>query len=199
MTKEYDRAYFDRWYRGRNRVHDRDEVRRKVAMAVAVAEYFLRRPLENVLDVGAGEGLWYTHLRAIRRRVTYQGVEPSAYAIERFGAERNLRQGMFADLARLRFRQRFDLVVCSDVMHYLTQREIGAGIGELARLTAGVAYIEVLTAEDEIIGDLEGLIRRPADWYRRRFRKAGFTAAGPYCWLSPALRGQASELETRDA
>lgn len=197
MTKQYDRAYFDRWYRGRGRVHGRDEVRRKVMMAVTLAEYFLRRPVENVLDVGAGEGLWFTHLRTIRRRALYEGIEPSDYAVERFGRERNLRKGTFADLAKLRLRQRFDLVVCSDVLHYLTQREIGQGIGELARLTGGVAYIEVLTAEDDIIGDLEGLLRRPAEWYRRRFRKAGFTPVGPYCWLSPALRAYVSELETQ--
>lgn len=197
MTKQYDRAYFDRWYRGRHRVHGRDEVRRKVMMAVAIAEYFLRRPLENVLDVGAGEGLWFTQLRTIRRRAVYQGIEPSDYAVERFGRERNLRKGTFADLGKLRLRQRFDLVVCSDVLHYLPDGEISRGIGELARLTGGVAYIEILTAEDDIIGDLEGLKRRPADWYRRRFRKAGFTSVGPYCWLSPALRDQASELETQ--
>ena len=55
-TKRYDRAYFDHWYRGRNRVSSRDEVRRKVALAVAACEYFIRHPLRSVLDVGCGEG-----------------------------------------------------------------------------------------------------------------------------------------------
>lgn len=195
MKKEYDRAYFDRWYRGRNRVHSRDEVRRKIMLAVVVAEYFLRRPIATVLDVGAGEGAWYTHLRSVRPRVEYLGVEPSDYAIERFGRERNLVRGTFSDLANLRLRREYDLVVCSDVLHYLSKRDIARGVGELARLTGGVAYIEVLTAEDSIVGDLEGLTRRPGQWYRRTFERAGFRWAGPYCWLSASLVEDASTLE----
>lgn len=193
MTKVYDQAYFDRWYRGRGKIHERDEVRRKVALAVSVAEYFLRRPIETVLDIGAGEGAWFTHLRAIRRRVEYTGIEPSDYAIERFGKSRNLRQGSFGDIGRI--RGEFDLVICSDVMHYLSEKEIRAGMRHVARLTGGIAFIEVLTAEDNIIGDLHDLTPRPADWYRGLFRRAGLTAAGPYCWLSPSLRDEAAELE----
>ncbi|HUP48449.1 MAG TPA: class I SAM-dependent methyltransferase [Thermoanaerobaculia bacterium] len=195
MTKPYDRAYFDRWYRGRWRIQSHDEVRRKVMLAVATAEYFLRRPIATVLDVGAGEGAWYPHLRVVRRRASYLGIEPSPYAVERFGKERNIRRGTFADLARLRLRNPFDLVVCSDVLHYLSGEEIRRGIGELARLTRGIAFIEVLTAEDEIVGDLEGLVQRPASWYQRRIEKAGLVFAGPYCWLSSMLREEAGGLE----
>ena len=195
MTKQYDREYFDRWYRGRHRVHSQGEVRRKIMLAVTMAEYFLRRPIETVLDVGAGEGAWLTHIRPLRRKVSYTGVEPSDYAVETFGASRNLRKGSFAKLANLRLRGPYDLVVCSDVLHYLTKSEIGAGLGELVRLTGGVAYIEVLTAEDSIIGDLDGLHRRPSEWYRRRFERAGLRGVGPYLWLSPELRDDASPLE----
>lgn len=195
MTKAYDRAYFDRWYRGRFRVHTKGEVRRKIQLAVAMAEYFLRRPMESVLDVGAGEGAWLPHLRALRKSVSYLGVEPSDYAVERFGAERNLRKGSFAELPKLRLRKQYDLVVCSDVLHYLSQKEISQGIDELAALTGGVAYIEVLTEEDDIVGDLHGLNRRSADWYRRRFERAGFSWAGPYLWLGPRARQEASALE----
>lgn len=195
MTKEYGREYFDRWYRGRNRVHTHGEVRRKIMLAVATAEYFLGRPVETVLDVGAGEGAWLTHLRPARRKVSYLGIEPSKYAVEAFGSTRNLRKGSFARLRDLRLAGPYDLVVCSDVLHYLTQREIGQGLGELARLTGGVAYLEVLTEEDTIVGDLQGLNRRPAVWYRRRFERAGFRWVGPYLWLSPTLRDEVSALE----
>lgn len=196
MTKQYDRAYFDKWYRSRNhRVHDRSEVRRKTIMAVSLAEYFLRRPIETVLDVGAGEGAWLPRLRAVRRGIEYVGVDPSDYAVERFGASRNLRKGGFADLASLRFRDSFDLVICSDVMHYLSERDLRAGLPELARLTGAIAYIEVLTKEDEIIGDLDGLIPRPAAFYKRLIERAGFAQAGPYCWLGPEMREVATKLE----
>lgn len=195
MTKEYDKAYFDNWYRGRNRVHTRDEVRRKVMLAVTTAEYFLRRPIASVLDVGAGEGAWFTHLRSVRRHARYVGVEPSEYAVSQFGKTRHLQRGTFSELSSLRLKGPFDLVICSDVLHYLSERDIRRGIGTLAHLTGGVAYIEVLTAEDSIVGDLEGLTQRPSSFYRRTFERAGFTWCGPYLWLSAELRDEASALE----
>jgi SAM-dependent methyltransferase len=193
--KRYDEAYFNRWYRGPARVHERGEVRRKVALAVAVAEYFLRGPVRSVLDVGCGEGIWFTHLRSLRRRASYVGVDSSDHAVQQFGEARNIRKGTFGGLPRLRLRKGFDLVVCSDVLHYLDEREIRRGLPELVRVTSGLAYLEVLTREDDIIGDLEGIIRRPAAWYRRLFTRAGLTEVGPYCWLSAALRKDAAELE----
>jgi hypothetical protein len=87
-------------------------------------------------------------------------------------------------------------VVCSDVLHYLRDDEIRRGLPELVRLTAGVAFLEVLTADDDIVGDLDGLICRPGAWYRRLFRSAGLQSAGPYVWLAPPLQPGAAELET---
>ena len=195
MTKRYDRDYFDKWYRSRShRVHDLSEVRRKVTLAVTTAEYFLRRPIESVLDVGCGEGAWFTHLRVIRRKAHYTGIEASEYAVERFGTERNIRKGVFGDLRSV--RGTYDLVVCSDVLHYIEEPELERGLPELARVTEGLAFIEVLTSEDEIVGDLQGLIRRRAAWYRRHFSNAGFTQAGPYCWLPASMLDVAAELET---
>jgi SAM-dependent methyltransferase len=195
-VKRYDQHYFDRWYRGRGRVHAAGDVERKVALAVAAAEYFLRRKLRNVLDVGCGEGAWQPYLRALRPRVRYLGIDPSEYAVARFGRQRNLRRAGFDELTSLRLTQPFDLVVCSDVMHYLSDDEIRRGLPELVRLTEGVAFLEVLTADDSIVGDLEGLIRRPAAWYRRTFRAMGLQSAGPYLWLAPPIQGSAAELET---
>lgn len=189
--KRYDRAYFDKWYR-RVRVHSTGEMQRKVAMAVGVCEYFLRRRIRTVLDVGCGEGAWFPHLRTLRPRVSYQGYDPSDYAVERFGQARNIRKGSFTDLNADR---RFDLVICSDVLHYLGERDIRRGLPSLVRGTGGVAYIEVLTTEEDIVGDLEELIRRPASWYRRVFTDAGLTACGPYCWLPADLASQVARLE----
>jgi tRNA G46 methylase TrmB len=87
MPKQYDKAYFDRWYRARNtRVSSHTEIRRKVALAVTMAEYFLRRPVRTVLDIGCGEGAWLPHLRALRPKVVYSGLDSSDYAVRRFGA-----------------------------------------------------------------------------------------------------------------
>jgi SAM-dependent methyltransferase len=190
-VKQYDRAYFDKWYR-RVRVHGTGEMQRKVAMAVGVCEYFLRRRIRNVLDVGCGEGAWFPHLRTLRPRVSYMGLDPSDYAVERFGQARNIRKGSFAGL---NVDRRFDLVICSDVLHYLNERDIRGGLPALVRATGGIAYVEVVTSEEDIVGDLEELIRRPSSWYRRVFKDAGLIACAPYCWLQPDLASQVARLE----
>lgn len=192
MTKRYDRQYFDKWYR-RRRINTHAEVRRKVMLALNVCEYFLRRPVRSVLDIGCGEGAWYPHLRVVRRNVEYIGIDSSEYALERFGESRYLRKGTFGELRKV--RGTFDLVVCSDVLHYLSTAEIRAGLPDLVRLTEGLAFIEVLTSEDDIVGDLDEIERRPEAWYRSQFGRAGLTWVAPYCWLSRSLRDSAAELE----
>src|SRR4051812_13415956 len=68
--KSYDEAYFKKWYRDpRTRVHTPDSVRRKVRMAVGIAEYFVGRKLRSVLDIGAGEGAWRREIRRMRPHV----------------------------------------------------------------------------------------------------------------------------------
>lgn len=197
MAKQYDKAYFDRWYRHRTtRVSSHAEVRRKVSVAVTMCEYFLHRPIRTVLDIGCGEGAWLPHLRALRPRVIYNGIDSSDYAIERFGTERNIRRGTFGELPKLRLSV-YDLVICSDVLHYVPDEQIRKGVDTLADVTDGMAFIEVLTKEDDIVGDLEAFIRRPAAWYRKLFTGTGMTSVGPYCWLSPAFKDTVSELEKR--
>jgi len=193
--KRYDRAYFDHWYRGRSRITTKDDVRRKVSLAIAECEYFIRRRLRSVLDAGCGEGAWQPHIKALRPSAKYLGLDPSDYAVERFGAKRNIRKASFAELPAARLRGLYDLVICSDAMHYINDDELCAGLPELVRVAGGVLFLEVLTAEDDIIGDLHGMIRRPAAWYRKLFEKAGLTAAGPYTWLAPPLREDAAALE----
>jgi SAM-dependent methyltransferase len=195
MTKTYDREYFDRWYRHRTtRVNTHAEVRRKVQVAVASAEYFIRRQIRTVLDVGCGEGAWLPHLQALRPRVQYLGLDSSEYAVRRFGKKRNIHQASFAELPSLELDV-YDLIVCSDVMHYVPDDDLRAGVRALADAADGVAYFEVLTKEDDITGDLDSFLRRPAAFYRGLFRDAGMTFVGPYTWLSPAFKGAIAELE----
>jgi SAM-dependent methyltransferase len=195
MAKQYDRAYFDKWYHDRGtRVTTPADVRRKVTMAVSVAEHFLRRPIRSVLDIGCGEGAWRGHLRALRPNVRYLGLDPSDYVVERFGSSRNIRRASFGELQSLHLDPH-DLVVCSDVLHYVEDGEIRNGVPEIVRLTGGMAFLEVLTKEDDIVGDLHGFIRRPAAFYKKSFGKCGLMAVGPYCWLPPSMHLFAAELE----
>ena len=100
MTKTYDRAYFDRWYRDGG-IGDRRRLARKVALAVAVAEYQLERPVRTVLDIGCGEGAWRAPLLKLRPGVRYLGFDSSEYAIARYGTQRNLHYARFGDFAEL--------------------------------------------------------------------------------------------------
>ena len=58
-----------------------------------------------------------------------------------------------------------------------------------------MAFLETFTAEDEFEGDHEDFQSRPARWYHRQLKGAGFTAVGSHGWLSPQLAGHASALE----
>ena len=195
MTKQYDRDYFDRWYhRDETRVNSRAEVRRKVTLAVTMTEYFIRRSIRTVLDIGCGEGAWLSHLRALRPKVVYTGLDSSDYAVQRYGRTRNIRKATFGDLPSLGLGA-YDLVVCSDVMHYVPDDELHAGIPAIADAADGMAFLEVLTREDDIFGDLTGLIKRPAETYRKLFAAAEMTFVGPYCWLGPAFHNGIAEME----
>ena len=194
MTKYYDRAYFDRWYRDGG-IGGPARLARKVALAVATAEYHLERPIRSVLDIGCGEGAWRAPLRKLRPRVQYLGFDASEYAIARHGRTRNLRLARFGDFATLRPCAPADLLVCSDVLHYLPTRELDRGLPALADLCGGVAFIEVFAREDETEGDDHDFQPRPAAFYRRRLRAVGLQPLGSHCWLSPARVPLATALE----
>lgn len=199
MPKLYDRAYFDRWYRHPAlRVTGRQVLERKVRLAVATAEYYLGRPIRSVLDVGCGEGAWRAPLLRLRPALQYRGIDPSAYAVARHGARRNLQQVRFGQLEHLRFGPPVDLLVCSDVMHYVPTRELRRGLSGFRELCQGMAFLETFSREDDPDGDREGFIARRAGWYRRAFADAGFLACGSHCWLSPALADEAAALERAD-
>ncbi len=192
--KVYDERYFDTWYRQRG-MGGGAPLSRKVALAVAVAEYHLGRPLQSVLDVGCGEGAWLAPLRRLRPRVRYLGVDASEYAVQRHGARRNLHLLPFGELAALELPEPVDLLVCSDVMHYLDEGELRRGLAHFARLCDGVAFLELFAEGDDIVGDTDGLHWRPKAWYRRLFAQAGFTFAGSHCYLGAGLAARATALE----
>jgi predicted TPR repeat methyltransferase len=150
-----------------------------------------------VLDVGCGEGVWRAPLLKLRPKAKYLGFDSSEYAVRRFGTRRNLHHASFGDFAMLRPCPPVDLLVCSDVMHYLDTRELDRGLPGLAALCGGVAFLETFAREDGAEGDEHDFRNRPAKFYRQRFEAAGFEQIGSHLWLSPALRGHATALETQ--
>jgi len=196
MQKKYDRAYFEKWYRDtQHRVGSQAERARKVAMVVHLAEYYLARPLRSVLDVGCGEGLWRSPLKRLRPGIVYRGLDSSAYAVARYGRSRGIGLATFGQLAELRFDTRFDLIVCSDVLHYVEARELRRGLSGFGDLLEGMAFLEVFTARDQASGDLKGFIPRAPAWYRSRFVEAGLLPCGSHSYLSPRLTRSVAALE----
>jgi len=196
MPKQYDSKYFEKWYRHpRHAVASRIELERKVAMVVAIAEYYLARPIRNVLDVGCGEAPWRAPLLALRPRLEYRGLDASEYVVRRFGRQRNIGLATFGQLEQLRFDSRFDLVVCSDVLHYLKPAEIRGGLVGIVEMLEGVAFLETFTRRDNVMGDRDGYIARAPSWYLREFGEAGLLPCGSHCYLGPRLMKSVAALE----
>ena len=196
MTKVYDRAYFQTWYRDpKKAIVRRADLERKVGMALGAAEHLIGRAVNSVLDVGCGEGSWQPILMARRPRLKYLGLDTSDYAIRRYGHSRNLRPGSWGQLREVRFGGPFDLVVCSDALHYVPTPEFLRGLGGLPELVGGVAYLDFLTSDDDLEtgleGDLVGFRKRTAAWYRRKLGATGLVECGLGMWaakdLAPAL------------
>jgi SAM-dependent methyltransferase len=194
--KAYDKSYFDRWYRNAGtRVVERKDVERKALFAIAAAEYMLGRRVESVLDVGCGEGAWQPVLKRLRPGASYIGIDPSEYAVRRFGRQRNLRVGTFDRLDEAEIEGPYDLVVCVGVVNYLAPRELAAGLQTIAAVTSGLAFIEAYASGDEIVGDtVEWRWRKPA-WWREQFRVAGLTAVGMHAYVPVGIRGNTVALE----
>jgi len=173
----------------------RADLERKVGMALGAAEHLIGRAVNSVLDVGCGEGSWQPILMARRPRLKYLGLDTSDYAIRRYGHSRNLRPGSWGQLGEVRFGGPFDLVVCSDALHYVPTPEFLRGLGGLPELVGGVAYLDFLTSDDDLEtgleGDLVGFRKRTAAWYRRKLGATGLVECGLGMWaakdLAPAL------------
>ncbi|MEP6907890.1 MAG: class I SAM-dependent methyltransferase [Pseudoxanthomonas sp.] len=194
MTKQYDEAYFQKWYRGGD-IGGPQRLASKVALAVSCAEYYLERPIRTVLDIGCGEGAWRAPLMKLRPKLRYLGFDNSEFAVAKYGRRRNLNYAPFGSFDQLRPCPPVDLLVCADVLHYLPTRELQRGLPGVAELCGGVAFLETFTREDEYEGDRVGFQPRTAAWYRKQFNAHGLQSVGSHCWLTPALGDQIAALE----
>jgi SAM-dependent methyltransferase len=175
-------------------VHTPAERARTVRYAVALAEFVLGRPIRSVLDVGSGQGEWHGLVRSIRPRARYVGVDPSDYVLRRFGLRRNLRKGGIEDLKALGLRGPFDLVVCAGVLNYLPAAVLDRGLGDIASLLGGVAFLEIFAREDEVVGCTRGFDQRPRAYYRRLLRRHDLTPCGPHAYVRRERRAALAAL-----
>ena len=197
MSKRYDRAYFDRWYRDPgSRLWSRAAVARKVRMVLGIAEHLLERPVASVLDVGCGEGSWRLVLGQLRPTARYVGIDSSAYAVRRFGRRRRIVHGEIGRLEETRITGCFDLVVCCDVLHYVPTAEVRRGLRFMAARAGGLAYLEAYAWGDAVDGDRRQFQRRGPSAYRRLFREAGFAPVGLHCYVPAWRMGDLTRLES---
>lgn len=196
MTKRFDRRYFDRWYRHPDhRIGTPADLDRTVRFAVSAAEYVLARPIRSVLDVGAGEGRWAPVIRRIRPRAKYHGVEPSRYALARYGARRNLHAGTADDLDRIFPGRVFDLVICCSVLNYLPPATVARALRQIARHTGGLSYMEIFTSADAVQGDTNGWYTDTPRGYRALIARAGLRACGLHCYVPARSQSDLVALE----
>ena len=98
----------------------------KARLALAVAEYYLDKPVRSALDVGCGEGQWRPALKRLRPGIRYTGIDPSPYAVDRFGRRRHIFASSLGELPRLAVS--YDLIVCSDSLYYVPDDELIIGL-----------------------------------------------------------------------
>ena len=101
----------------------------------------------------------------------------------------------FGALGDLGLRGRFDLIVCCDVLQYVSDADLAPGLRAIAAHLGGVAYLEAYTTADAIEGDRRAWHQRSPAKYRRTFRRAGLTGVGMHCWVGATLRPMTVALE----
>ncbi len=113
----FDEAYYQRYYFDKKTsVVDPGHAQRLGSFVCSYLHY-LRVPVERVLDVGCGIGLWRDMVQHHLPGALYQGVEYSPYLCERFGWER----GSVVDYTA---REPFDFVICQGVLPYLGTQDL---------------------------------------------------------------------------
>jgi SAM-dependent methyltransferase len=191
-TFSFDEAYYQKFYRDRRtRVADRKSCALLANFVFSYLDY-LRLPVERVLDVGCGTGLWRREVRQRYPGAVYVGVERSEYACRKYGWER----GSVIDY---RPTGDFDLVICQGVFQYLDDAEAEAALDNLPRLASNALYLEILTAEDwerncnrEVTDGQVHL--RSVTWYRKRLRRH-FRNCGGGLFLAKGSPAVLYELE----
>ena len=176
----FDRAYYQRFYDDpRTAVTSRAEMRARATLIAAGVRYLGLR-VKRILDAGCGVGLLRAPLLRRLPRARYVGLESSAYLCRRFGWQ-------LATLQTLGTREQFELVICYDVMQYLSTPAARQAIIKLADVCRGVLYFGALTSGDwrnncdqSRTDRVPGL--RSAAWYRRQLGR-GFQPVGCGLWL----------------
>lgn len=172
----FDAAFYRRFYIDpRTRVTTPAEMKQR-AQTIAMLVRHLDIPVKRILDAGCGLGLMRKPLLQSLPGATYLGVEVSDHLCRRYG----WKQGALHEFTA---PGQFDLIICYDVLQYMSDRDASTAIANLARLSRGAFYFHAPTLEDwrrnadRSCSDSDIRLREAA-WYRKRlarfFRHVGF-------------------------
>jgi hypothetical protein len=191
VRTRFDEAYYDRHYRGADRVHSAAQVARLAAGVAGMAEW-LGVEIASVLDVGAGPGFWRRWFRRHRPSVRYLSTDVSPWACRRFGHVRR-------DISAWRPRRPFDLVVCQGVLQYLDDDAAARAIRNLGAATGGLLYLEAVTRRDlaEVVDEARtdvAIHAREGRWYREALAPH-FVQVGAGLWAARSAGVPLYELE----
>jgi trans-aconitate methyltransferase len=182
-ANHFDAGYYRRYYHDAETSVVTPEIKRaEVAFVVAFCRH-IGLEIKRFTDAGAGTGWW---AREFARRYPGCGhietFDSSEAACRLYGHRR-------AELQKLGGRES-DLVVCRDVLRYLSDDDAEKAIRRLARKCRGVLYVHVITRQDEIdedASDMSGFFRSTS-WYRTRLRAAGFRNCGMGLFVSRKMK-----------
>jgi len=175
MRQQFDKSYYDRFYRNPATRAVTPAASRRQAAFVAAYLRHLALPVRRVLDIGCGVGTTLRALGGEFPRARLHGVEVSEYLCERYGWT----HGSVIDYQTDR---PFDLVMCNDVLAYLSAADCSRAIDNLAELSRGAVCLGILTADDADLYDRGRTDARqqlrPAAWYRRRLNRHFLNVGG---------------------
>jgi len=189
----FDRAYYQRYYFDpRTAVASRGEMRARARLIAAFAAH-AGLPVRRILEAGCGTGLLRAELLRRLPHAHYVALESSAYLCQRYG----WRKGRIEEYCS---RTPFDLVICYDVLQYLSASAAQRALANFGRLCRGALYFTALTRHDyqhncdQARTDV-AVHLRTAGWYRSRLRRQ-FSEAGLGFWLRRGAPLTLWELES---
>ena len=182
MRSQFDKAYYDRYYRNpETRAISPTAVGRQAEFISAYLKH-LTIPVKRVLDLGCGVGNLLRALGKSFPAAELTGVEVSDYLCSHYGWTKASVVDYDGPEA--------DLVVCNDVLSYLSNRDCERAIANIADKTISAAFLGILTTEDL---DLIDKARtdpkqktRGTTWYRNRL-SAYFINVGGGLYLRKPL------------
>lgn len=195
MPAPFDEDYYRRLYDDPvTRVYGAEQIAHLAGAITGMLDWF-RAPLVDVLDAGAGTGLWGEWLRAHRPAVRVRSIDVSEHACRVYGHEQR-------DIATWHDpAAHYDLILCQGVLGYLDDAACAAAIENLAAMSRGFLYVHVPTEEDRRILDTErsdtAIHMRPARFYQGLLDNY-FVRVGCGLWLHHASRVELFALERAD-